>query len=115
MRKFRRVSAAAAASLFSLAASAQTGNPGGRINDNLGAMDYGVCRGINVKCYHDWPRAKTTQYRVLLYTRTGSSRHGDLGPLLSAGLNPPLDPKNIVHAQMLKIAQENGWHLDYTE
>ncbi len=106
---------AGAAVLFSMAALAQTGNPGGKINDNLGEMDYGVCRGTNPACFHDWPRAKTQQYRVLLYTRTGSSRHADLGPLLPPGMNPPLGDRNIVQAQMLKIATENGWHLDYTE
>ena len=41
-------------------ARAQTGNPGGAINDHLGDMDYGVCRGTDPKCFHDWPRAKTT-------------------------------------------------------
>jgi type 1 glutamine amidotransferase len=51
----------------------------------------------------------------LLYTRTGVSRHANLGPLLPDGLNPVLDPKNVVHQEMLKIATENGWHLDYTE
>jgi type 1 glutamine amidotransferase len=101
--------------LATLAAYAQTGNPGGPINDNLGEMDYGVCRGTDPKCFHDWPRAKTAQYRVLLYTRTGVSRHANLGPLLPEGLNPALDPRNVVHREMLKIAAENGWHLDYTE
>lgn len=109
------LAAVAGAAYLSLTASAQTGNPGGPINDNLGEMDYGVCRGVNPKCFHDWPRPKTTQYRVLLYTRTGSSRHADLGPLLPPGLNPPLGDRNLVQTQMLKIAAENGWHLDYTE
>ena len=108
--------AAAGLCLFALAASAQTGNPGGPINDNLGEMNYGVCRGIDPKCFHDWPRDPVKQYRVLLYTRTnGGHRHDNLGPPLARGINPPLSPENIVQAQMLKIAQENGWHLDYTE
>ena len=34
-----------AGSMASFAAHAQTGNPGGAVNDHLGAMDYGVCRG----------------------------------------------------------------------
>jgi hypothetical protein len=34
-------------------------------------MDYGVCRGTDPKCFHDWPRAKTgIPLKVLLYTRT---------------------------------------------
>jgi type 1 glutamine amidotransferase len=89
--------------------------PGGPINQNLGEMDYGVCRGIDAKCFHDWPRAKTTQYRVLLFTRTAGPRHADLGTALPPGLNPPLADDNIAQKEMLKIAAAEGWHLDYTE
>ena len=97
------------------AALAQTGNPGGPINDNLGMMDYGVCRGPDARCFHDWPRAKTTQYRVLLFTRTAGPRHQNLGPALPPGLNPPLADGNVVQKGMLALAQKNGWTLDYTE
>ena len=107
--------ASAIAGFFAFAASAQTGNPGGPINDNLGEMDYGVCRGVDPKCFHDWPRNSTTQYRVLVFSKTAGYRHANLGPPLPDGLNPPLDSQNIVHREMLKIAARNGWHLDYTE
>ncbi|MBV9550190.1 MAG: ThuA domain-containing protein [Alphaproteobacteria bacterium] len=106
---------ALAAALVAGGALAQTGNRGGAINDNLGDYDYGVCRGIDARCFHDWPRAKTTQYRVLLFTHTAGPRHADLGPALAAGLNPQLADANVVQAAMLKIAAANGWHLDYTE
>jgi type 1 glutamine amidotransferase len=96
-------------------ASAQTGNPGGPINDNLGAPDYGVCRGVDPKCFHDWARPRTTEYRVLLFTRTGGPRHANLGPALGAGLNPPLAEGNAVHRGMLRLAEQNGFKLDYTE
>src|SRR5205085_2418522 len=76
-----------AAVLAAGAATAQTGNPGGPINDNLGAADYGVCRGLDVKCFHDWARPKSEKYRVLLFTRTGGPRHQNLGPALPPGLN----------------------------
>ena len=101
--------------LFGFAAFAQTGNPGGPINDNLGEMNYGVCRGVDPKCFHDWPRNPTTQIRVLVFTKTGGYRHANLGPPLPEGLNPSLAPQNIVHREMLKLAAENGWKLDYTE
>ncbi|HET7083216.1 MAG TPA: ThuA domain-containing protein [Rhizomicrobium sp.] len=102
--------------LATLAAGAQTGNPGGPINDYLGDMDYGVCRGTDPKCFHDWPRVPAKQFRILLFTRTnGGYRHANLGPPLARGLNPPLTPQNVVHQEMLRIAAENGWHLDYTE
>jgi type 1 glutamine amidotransferase len=96
-------------------AAAQTGNPGGPINDNLGIMDYGVCRGLDPKCFHNWPRPKATQYRILLFTRTAGPRHANLGPALPAGLNPVLADGNAVHKGMLALAAKNGWTLDYTE
>ena len=96
-------------------AGAQTGMPGGAINDRLGDMDYGVCRGTDPACFHDWPRARTTRYRILVYTRTGVSRHANLGPVLGPGLNPPLTDENVVHREMIRIAAEQGWDIDYTE
>jgi uncharacterized protein len=89
--------------------------PGGAVNQNLGDMDYGVCRGIDAKCFHDWPRSKTTQYRVLLFTRTAGPRHADLGKPLDTGLNPPLDDSNVVQREMKKLMAANGIQLDYTE
>ena len=97
------------------AARAQTGNPGGRINDYLGEMDYGVCRGTDPKCFHDWPRAKTSEYRVLLFTRTAGPRHADLGKPLGPGLNPPLDDSNVVQRGVKALMEKNGIRLDYTE
>jgi type 1 glutamine amidotransferase len=97
------------------AAAAQTGNPGGAINDNLGAPDYGVCRGVDAKCFHNWTRPPVTQYRILLFTRTGGPRHANLGKPLPPGLNPPLSDDNVVHKGMLELAAQNGWKLDYTE
>ena len=96
-------------------ATAQVGNPGGSINDNLGNPDYGVCRGIDPRCFHNWPRDKTVKYRVLLYTHTAGPRHAALGKPLGPGLNPTLGPDNVVQREMLRIAGENGWTLDYTE
>lgn len=99
----------------SFAALAQTGNPGGRINDNLGAMDYGVCRGTNPSCYHDWPRTKPTEYRVLLFTRTAGPRHANLGPPLKDGLNPELAEGNVVQRELGKLLAANNIRMDYTE
>ncbi len=101
--------------ICSSAVQAQTGNAGGAINDRLGNYDYGVCRGIDPKCYHDWARPKATEYRVLLYTHTAGPRHADLGAPLPPGLNPPLADNNVVQRGMLKIADEMGIKLDYTE
>ena len=105
----------AAAAAIASSASSQAGNPGGSINDNLGSPDYGVCRGLSPRCFHDWPREKTIKYRVLLYTHTAGPRHAALGKPLGQGLNPTLGPDNGVQHEMQRIAVENGWALDYTE
>jgi type 1 glutamine amidotransferase len=111
-----------AAGLLALAAAtsvglaqAQTGNPGGKTNDFLGEMDYGVCRGLDERCFHAWPRAETKEYRVLLFTRTAGPRHANLGPALGTGLNPQLADGNVVQREMLRLAVANGFKLDYTE
>jgi type 1 glutamine amidotransferase len=109
------VLALAFAALAASAAQAQTGNPGGAINDNLGAPDYGVCRGTDRKCFHDWARARPAGYRILLFTRTAGPRHQHLGPALGAGMNPELADANVVQKGMVALAQKNGWTLDYTE
>lgn len=113
----RRSIATVVVAMLACAASAQaqTGNPGGPINDNLGAPDYGVCRGVDPKCFHNWARPKPSQYRILLFTRTGGPRHANLGPALPPGLNPTLAEGNVVQKGMVKLAEENGWKLDYTE
>ena len=96
-------------------AGAQARMPGGAINENLGDMDYGVCRGTDPKCFHDWPRAKTSEYRVLLYTRTAGPRHADLGTPLPPGLNSPLAEDNVVQREMKRLLEANGIKVDYTE
>ena len=115
MKRLTIALAAATAALAAGASQAQTGNPGGPINDNLGAPDYGVCRGVDVKCFHNWRRAAPTQYRILLFTRTAGPRHQNLGPALPPGLNPPLADGNVAQKGMLALAEKNGWKLDYTE
>ncbi len=115
MRKTLFLAAIAASAVAAPMAQAQYRAKGGDLDGNLGKMDYGVCRGVDPKCYHDWARAKTTEYRVLLYTRTGTSRHANLGPLLPPGMNPPLTDANVAQKGMIKLATDNGWKIDYTE
>jgi hypothetical protein len=82
---------------------------------NLGYADYGVCRGTDPRCYHEWPREATRKYRILVYTKTGASRHANLGKVLGPGLNPPLGEDDVAQREMLRIAAENDWDIDYTE
>src|SRR3954469_23401266 len=89
-------------------------------NENVipGAKDnfdvyYNVCRGTDPRCYHPW--VATRAEKVLLFTRTAGPRHADLGPALAAGLNPPLTPANVVQSSIVKLGQDNGFGVDYTE
>jgi len=89
------------------------GNDGAQ---QLGDPDYGVCRGTDTRCYHDWGNFDPSKgYKVLLFTRTAGPRHADLGTALAPGLNPPLAANNVVQAAMVKLGQENGFAVDYTE
>ncbi len=98
-----------------------TGLPGSAHGQNSGAQalgdpDYGVCRGTDARCYHDWGNFDPSKgYRVLLFTRTAGPRHADLGPALAPGLNPPLTAANVVQNAMVKLGQDNGFAVDYTE
>ena len=70
--------------------------PEGRDRDDERADDglppAASCRGTSPDCYHTWDTAfrRDTTLRILIYSRTGVSRHAHLGPLLGPGLNPPL-------------------------
>jgi len=82
----------------------------------LGDPDYGVCRGPDPRCYHDWGNFdSSTGYSVLLYTRTAGPRHADLGPALGSGLDPVLAASNIVQNAVIKLGQENGFTVHWTE
>lgn len=102
-------------SLAAAPSAATTPIPGGAMNQNLGEPDYGVCRGTDPKCFHDWARAKAATYKVLLFTRTAGPRHANLGKPLAEGLNPPLDESNVVQRGMVKLLSDKGIDVAYTE
>ncbi|WP_221358872.1 ThuA domain-containing protein [Streptomyces beigongshangae] len=82
----------------------------------LGDPDYGVCRGVDVRCYHDWGNFDTSEgFKVLLYTRTVGPRHANLGPALAPGLNPALSDANAVQKAVVKMGADNGFQVDHTE
>ncbi|ROO87175.1 hypothetical protein EDD29_4768 [Actinocorallia herbida] len=83
---------------------------------NLGNPDYGVCRGTDPDCYHDWGNFDPAEgYKVLLFTRTAGPRHANLGPALGPGLNPPLTDANIVQKGIAALGEKNGFKVDHTE
>jgi type 1 glutamine amidotransferase len=97
-------------------ASANGPDGAGRGAQELGDPDYGVCRGTDPRCYHDWGNFDPANgYKILLYTRTAGPRHADLGPALPAGMNPPLTAANVVQNAIIKLGQDNGFAVDWTE
>jgi type 1 glutamine amidotransferase len=79
--------------------------------------DYGVCRGVSPSCYHTWDTAfrRDPVRRILIYSRTGSSRHAHLGALLGPGLNPPLGADNVAQRALVQWATDAGLQADWTE
>lgn len=77
----------------------------------------GVCRGTDPSCYHHWDTAfrRDSVQRILVYSRTGASRHAHLGPLLPPGLNPPLGEANVAQKALVAWAAEAGVQADWTE
>jgi uncharacterized protein len=79
-----------------------------------GDPDYGVCRGMDPKCYHNW--VSNRQNRVLIYSRTAGPRHANLQPALAAGLNPPLDPaRNVAQRALIQWLADVGVTANWTE
>ena len=126
--------AAVAAALMSLGAGAaladdrQNTSSGVRPDMNdpkiSGDFDYGVCRGTNPKCYHDWAheeRFSSPEFpngKVLVYTRTAGPRHANLGPRMTGGLNPPLTEGPSGHTVQLALKRwlnAKGVGVDWTE
>ncbi len=82
---------------------------------------YNVCRGTSPTCLaqnNGWaPRPESAMTRVLIYSRTAGPRHGNLGPAAppDAGLNPPLQPGNVMQATLIAWLAELGITADWTE
>ncbi|MEV4015242.1 ThuA domain-containing protein [Nonomuraea angiospora] len=106
----------AAALLLTATAPGSAALSSGEGARNLGDPDYGVCRGTDPRCYHDWGNFDPAKgYRLLVYSRTAGPRHAHLGTPLGPGLNPPLNDDNVAIKAMLKLGQDNGFAVDYTE
>jgi uncharacterized protein len=109
-------------SAAALAQSDQSKNPPSGLHPDLndprisGDFDYGVCRGTDPKCYHDWAHEeRVNPPRVLIYTRTAGPRHANLGPRMTSGLNPPLTPAHVVQNALIRWLAAKGVEADWTE
>ncbi|GAA3974835.1 ThuA domain-containing protein [Actinomadura viridis] len=98
------------------AAGSPQAKPGARGAEQLGDPEYGVCRGLDPRCYHGWGNFDPAEgYKILVYSRTAGPRHANLGPALPAGLNPPLSAANVAQSALVKMGQDNGFGVDWTE
>jgi type 1 glutamine amidotransferase len=118
----RRHLAVLAASIVTIAVALTAAAPGtARDREDSGARelgnpDYGVCRGPNPRCYHDWGNFDPAAgYRVLVYSRTAGPRHAHLGPVLAPGLNPPLTDAHVAVKAVVQLGEQNGFTVDWTE
>ena len=111
-------------SAAALAASDESKNPPSGLKPDLndpdiaGDFDYGVCRGTDPKCYHDWAgedNQRANPPKVLIYTRTAGPRHANLGPRMGPGLNPPLTPAHVVQNSLIRWLAAKGVGADWTE
>ena len=111
-------------SAAALAASDESKNPPSGLKPDLndpdiaGDFDYGVCRGTDPKCYHDWAgedNQRANPPKVLIYTRTAGPRHANLGPRMTGGLNPPLTPAHVVQNALIRWLAAKGVGADWTE
>src|SRR3954465_12814360 len=87
--------------------------PVGGTTQSAERFNYGVCRGTDPSCYHNW--GVTRQKKVLLFTRTAGPRHASLGTALPTGLNPALVANNSTQADMIRLLNAEGIAVDYTE
>ena len=79
--------------------------------------DYGVCRGVDPSCYHDWGAGweEGEDKSILIWSRTAGPRHAHLGTVLGPGMNPPLNADNVAQASLKAWAEGQGIEVDYTE
>ncbi|MGJ7544270.1 ThuA domain-containing protein [Variovorax sp. LT1R16] len=76
---------------------------------------YNVCRGTDAKCYNNWGAFATTPDRVLIYSRTAGPRHANLGTPMGTGMNPTMNPDNVMQAGLVRMLAEAGITADWTE
>ena len=107
---------AAATTAFAVGGSVDSGGHRSTGGENLGDPEYGVCRGTNPRCYHDWGNLDLSKgAKVLVYSRTAGPRHDNLGPALEEGMNPPLSEENVAQKGLVRLGKENGFSVDWTE
>ncbi|WP_198412379.1 ThuA domain-containing protein [Nocardioides mangrovicus] len=108
--------ATAALSVAVTTAATAHPRPPARGATELGDPDYGVCRGTNPACYHDWGNFNSSAgIKVLVYTHTAGPRHANLGSALGPGLDPPLTDANAAQQGMIALGKKYDFTVDWTE
>lgn len=85
----------------------------GATGDSVENFTYGVCRGLDPSCYHNW--GVTRQQRVLVFSRSAADRGPAVGAPLASGTNPALGPTNVAQAALKRLLTAEGITVDITE
>ena len=107
-----RLGVAATAALLTLGAHAQVKT---KTQSKYFDSYYNVCRGVSTECYNDWHAFDSLPNKVLIYSRTAGPRHANLGTVMAAGLNPPMNADNVMQANLVRMLAAAGITADWTE
>ena len=74
--------------------------------DSTENFTYGVCRGVDPSCYHNWSVVHNPT--VTIFSRTAAARSPALGDPLAAGNNPAMNATNAAQAGLKRILTAAG-------
>jgi type 1 glutamine amidotransferase len=118
-QQYRQAIAAAAIALTASTGAAARGGGAVTVNPLQGTADsmenftYGVCRGTDPSCYHNWGVVHNNT--VTIFSRTAAERNGALGDPLPAGTNPAMNATNVAQAGLKRILNAAGITANITE
>lgn len=74
--------------------------------DSTENFTYGVCRGVDPSCYHNWSVVHNPT--VTIFSRTAAARSPALGDPLAAGNNPAMNATNAAQSGLKRILTAAG-------
>ena len=81
--------------------------------DSMENLTFGVCRGTDPSCYHNWGVVHNNT--VVIFSRTAAERNPSLGDPMAAGGNVTPGPTNVAQAGLKRILNAAGITANVTE
>jgi len=81
--------------------------------DSMENFTFGVCRGADPACYHNW--GVVHNRTVTIFSRTAAERNGALGDPLPAGTNPAMNATNVAQAGLKRLLVAAGLTANIVE